>query len=367
MPQKKQLRVILDSGAYTAYHQNVKIDVEEYAEFLKKHSDLFLGGCINLDVILDAEASYRNWEILRSKGVDTIPVYHMSTDEKWLEKYMQQTDYICIGAIAELSVMQRTSGLSYLFKKYLLDSKGVPKIRTHGLGVTAASMITRFPWYSVDSASAVKTSAFGNVLTPRIRNIERKKDGTLTYTYDIGKLDPLFVSDRYPERLRTGNASFFSLPPMVKEAYRDFFLQRGYYICEDAAIEPPPVKRVHAKRRKEMEESGVPLWKLPSLLEEETVVEAEDSKEEYYANSLSRSWESRLEYSLDIFKEFTEKYATPIVYQVATTTQHMDLMFERGLPILLSYYALKEKKGSLFERLLTLTKEHTNRKGEQQA
>jgi len=159
---------MLDSGAYTASRNpNVKLDIDEYIEFIRQHGDIF-DYCINLDVIGNDESSYKNWKYIRQQGIDVLPVFHMGTDEKWLQKYLRQADYIGLGAVANVSTDQRISGLTRIWIQHLLDSKGMPKAKIHALGLTATNVLLRFPWYSVDSSSPNLMAGFGKITLPKI-------------------------------------------------------------------------------------------------------------------------------------------------------------------------------------------------------
>ena len=80
------LKTMLDSGAYSAFRQGKKIDIDEYAEFIKVNGHNY-DAKITLDVINDAKNTYRNWLYLRNKGVDVIPVYP-KTIQKNIRAYL---------------------------------------------------------------------------------------------------------------------------------------------------------------------------------------------------------------------------------------------------------------------------------------
>ncbi len=45
----------------------------------------------------------------------------------------------------------------------------MPRVRTHGFAMTSLLLITRYPWWSVDSSSWVKLGAYGFVYIPRMK------------------------------------------------------------------------------------------------------------------------------------------------------------------------------------------------------
>jgi hypothetical protein len=164
---------ILDSGAFSAYYSGAIITVEEYAKFVTEYKSTFKGGAICLDVIGDRRASYDNWIKLRELGADTIPVFHLQPDDKslddgysYLDKYLSRTKHLCIGGIARLNTEQRTYGLDAVWN-YLGKSGADKTHKFHGLGLTRLQLMTRFPWHSVDSATAVKNAMNGAIFIPR--------------------------------------------------------------------------------------------------------------------------------------------------------------------------------------------------------
>ena len=163
-------RIMLDSGAFSAWTRGAVIDIDQYAEFILKHQDIF-EIAVNLDVLNDGKASYDNWKYLRSKGCNVMPVYHLSTNRKYLERYLKNTDYICLGAIAKLHTTARLKGLTYIWDQYLIDRKTrLPKVKVHGLGLTAIQIMRSYPWYSVDSKAWLDFASYGKVIMPPLKN-----------------------------------------------------------------------------------------------------------------------------------------------------------------------------------------------------
>jgi len=209
----------LDSGAYTAMTKGIYIDIDQYIEFIKKY-EKYLDIYANLDVIgdQDGEKSYENWKYMRSKGVNPLPVYHAHADPKYLLLYMKETDYIAIGAISEMNTTQRLLSLDKIWRKYLLDEKGFPKVKCHGFGLTAAEIMSRYPWYSVDSMSWSLMSAYGHVYIPA------KKDGKYNYQITPTKI---CISNRSPS-IGTENSHFSTISEMDRKPILEYFECKGF-------------------------------------------------------------------------------------------------------------------------------------------
>jgi len=162
--------IIIDSGAYSAKTQNIKIDIDEYIDWLEENQDV-CDKYFSLDVIGNGDKSYQNFLYMRMKGLDPIPVWHAETDEKFLELYLEVCDYIAIGAISVMSNERTSNSLDKVWKKYLTDDDYMPIVKVHGFGLTSLSMMTMYPWYSVDSTSWVQFGRYGVILIPHTRKM----------------------------------------------------------------------------------------------------------------------------------------------------------------------------------------------------
>ena len=192
---KSKIRLFMDSGAPTFYRKyssklkpsgggthfaNRKYDrfdyvyseefqqyTQDYIDFLKKEAkDLFV--YVNLDVINNAELTWQQQLLLEQNGLSPMPVFHISSDEKYLRRYVDNYDYIAIAGMGGNSKKDVFPILDYLFKKYIMDDKGKPRVKVHGLAATSLPLMQRYPWYSVDSATCHKLAIYGNILIPDV-------------------------------------------------------------------------------------------------------------------------------------------------------------------------------------------------------
>jgi hypothetical protein len=216
----KPVEIFLDSGAFSAWSTNTEIKLDDYCDHIKKHKYL-VTHYANLDVINNAEASYRNWRRMRAKGFNPIPVYHAETEEKYLEKYLTASDVevVAIGAISHMSSEARVSNLDYLWRNYLADSDGMPLKKFHGFGLTTPAICLRYPWYSVDSTSWVLFGRYGIVLIPKL--------GREGWVYNSIP-DQIFVSTRSPQQFKIEARHWNSLTEMDRSRYRQYFKEKGY-------------------------------------------------------------------------------------------------------------------------------------------
>jgi len=328
---------MLDSGAYSARYSGAAIDLDEYIEFLQAHQERFKGGVINLDVIDDGRSSYQNWRRIRRAGIDAIPVYHLGTEEEWLAKYLEEADYVALGAIVKLSSSLRIRGLDRIWDQYLIDSKGVPTHKVHGLGLTSNEIVSRYPWYSVDSATCIKHASYGGILMPRLtvegNNVEP----------DFRHLDLLAVSDQRAHYVGKASA-FYSLPLMVKERIQRFCSDLGFQISD--SIEGRTL-RPRRSRKGEVRDREFDL----GLYLPESADQTDNGEEQ---QTLSTSYVQRIAFNAEIWNRllrYLELQGRPLkMYHVTGETAQAKMLVAQAnkgdiLPrLLLSYHNLKTRK-----------------------
>jgi len=67
-------------------------------------------------------------------------------------------------------VFKSRKAISQFFDKIyvlLTDAEGWPRNRIHGFGISDLKILSKYPMYSSDSTSWVKTSGLGHILTPK--------------------------------------------------------------------------------------------------------------------------------------------------------------------------------------------------------
>lgn len=139
---------------------------KEYAQFVKEHEQ-YLSAYPNLDVINNAELTYKNQKWLEKRGLKPNPVWHFGSDVKWLRRYLDEGyKYICIGGMVPNPTRVLMPALDRIWMNELTDSNGMPKVKVHGFAMTSFVLMYRYPWFSVDSKSWIDYSRFGRVLVP---------------------------------------------------------------------------------------------------------------------------------------------------------------------------------------------------------
>ena len=164
-------KVFLDSGAFSAFTLGVEIDLPTYCEYIKRNRDLWRvedGAmmCSVLDGIGDPLKTYQNQLAMEQLGAPPLPCFHFGEDERYLEHYVKNYEYITIGGMVGKPSAQLARWLDRIWERYMVDHTGKPRLKVHAFGITAIPIMERYPWYSVDSSSWIQSAAFGSIITP---------------------------------------------------------------------------------------------------------------------------------------------------------------------------------------------------------
>lgn len=187
--RREGARVFLDSGAFSAYTLGIEISVREYCEYIQRNLDIIrveddVVMASVLDGIGDPLQTYRNQLEMEARGARPLPCFHAGEDERYLEWYVQNYEYITLGGMVGSSTKQLCVWLDRVWDRYLVDGSGRPRLKVHGFGITAVPIMERYPWHSCDSSSWIQSAAFGSIVTP--------------------KHGPLTVSEKSPSRHDAG-------------------------------------------------------------------------------------------------------------------------------------------------------------------
>lgn len=196
--RRESAHVFMDSGAFSAWTLGVELSIVEYCDYLKRNADIirvedgaFMASV--LDGIGDPLKTYQNQMHMEHLGVRPLPCFHKGEDERYLEYYIKNYDYITIGGMVGSSVEQLRIWLDRIWDRYLAPG-GKPLVKVHGFGMTSVELMELYPWYSIDSSSWIQSAAFGNIVMPRYR------EDTVPHI----KANPLKVSEKSPSKHDAG-------------------------------------------------------------------------------------------------------------------------------------------------------------------
>lgn len=206
-------QIFLDSGAFSAFTLGVELSVAEYCAYIQRNADILRkdGNAVMasvLDGIGDPQKTWENqYEMEHRFHCKPLPCFHAGEDERYLEHYVKNYEYITLGGLVGSSTKALITWLDRIWDRYLVDGSGHPRCKVHGFGITAIPLMERYPWHSCDSSSWIQSAAFGSVVTP--------------------EWGPLSVSEKSPSRHDAGQHAS-SLTPLEQEVVFQTLEKQGF-------------------------------------------------------------------------------------------------------------------------------------------
>jgi hypothetical protein len=147
------IRFLLDSGAFTAWKAGKTIQVDDYCKFIES-LPFKPWRYFTLDVIGDPEKSFKNYELMLSRGFKPIPIFTRGEDIKMIDEYYKTSDVVGIGGLVGT---QGNKG----FVKGIMNVVGDRKV--HWLGFTNDNFVIHYKPYSIDSSSWTMGGRFAHI------------------------------------------------------------------------------------------------------------------------------------------------------------------------------------------------------------
>uniref|UniRef100_A0A6M3KMF8 Putative queuosine tRNA-ribosyltransferase n=1 Tax=viral metagenome TaxID=1070528 RepID=A0A6M3KMF8_9ZZZZ len=232
-------RLILDSGAYSAWTSKSKISLNDYTQFCLANQSQF-DYIVNLDVIpaefgqvgipeKERERSAKEGWINFLKMIDAgipqnkiIPVFHQEENFRWLKKMMLKSKYIGISPANDRNTPQKIEWLDECMK-YVCNEYGMPIVKFHGFGITSVKILRRYPFYSADSSTWVKFSRYGTILIPKTNKNQ--------WRYDKNPI-PIQVTKRASSRKEDNWKHFDSIPKEAQDVVVKYVTEKGFEMGE---------------------------------------------------------------------------------------------------------------------------------------
>lgn len=163
--------VIMDSGAFTAHTQGREITVAEYGRFIDEvtaHHGSRLAELhfMALDVIGDQRATWRNLGKLEKLGHQVIPVLTYGAQAGDVKRAADYP-YVALGGLVGAPRARLQPWLDGVFN--ILTREDFPRV--HLLGLTQEWALRRYPAFSCDSSSWLRTLRFGLTELPGIDKV----------------------------------------------------------------------------------------------------------------------------------------------------------------------------------------------------
>lgn len=148
-------RLMVDSGAFTAWKQGSEVDLKAYCDFIKGLPPQWDVRAVQLDKMHDPEGTARNLQTMLDAGVQNVmPVFTRGDKPENLEAMYSISDYILLGGVA-----QGEGNAAYV--KWFSEVNQGRKV--HWLGFVKMPFIQKYKPTSVDSSSPNGTARFGNL------------------------------------------------------------------------------------------------------------------------------------------------------------------------------------------------------------
>jgi hypothetical protein len=177
MPSKKPIiSLFLDSGAFSAAKNNTELPLQPYIDFLHKNLK-WITLYANMDDLNDPIKTMENQKEMEKQGLNPLPVYHTAENRKYLERLVEQYNFIGIGGFPCNNLEERKNYFTAIFKIIIEVSKSLkqePPL-VHGFGVGNLDLIHSFPWCTVDATSWCRNYKYFPIFI-RVKEGESFKD-----------------------------------------------------------------------------------------------------------------------------------------------------------------------------------------------
>lgn len=159
--------LLLDSGAFSCFTLGVKLKLSEYSLWIREqqgHVVPWVKFYSALDVIGDADLTWRNLKVMEQDGLKPRPVIHYGYTENQITRVLDEYDTFSIGGMVPLL---RGSNRDELYR--FLDNVVGKAVRLwghpviHGFGITVPRILLRYPFDSVDSSSWLAGARYARV------------------------------------------------------------------------------------------------------------------------------------------------------------------------------------------------------------
>lgn len=148
----EEYRLMIDSGAFTAWNSGKTILLDEYCKFLDRVREKISFKAVQLDVIGDEDKTAKNYDIMCARGFDVMPVFTRGASESYLEELYRKTDYVLLGNVA---FGEKNDN----YVKWFLEKNG--KRKAHLLGFTKLNYLKYYKPFSCDSSTWNAAVRFG--------------------------------------------------------------------------------------------------------------------------------------------------------------------------------------------------------------
>lgn len=151
-------RILVDSGAFTAWSTGKEIKFNEYVDFLRTWEGEW-NHAVTLDTIGDPIATAKNTRKLHGLGLPVMPVFTVGDKLPEFDAMIRDVGYVCVGGTVGMAKEQQTRRLAMLQRRAQDLGGGI-----HALGVGADVALRKIRPFSADASNISGTFRFGTVI-----------------------------------------------------------------------------------------------------------------------------------------------------------------------------------------------------------
>lgn len=184
--EHNDIKVFVDSGAFSAWSKGKKIDVDEYINYINTNTneltlfasvDNIPGELTRTPTLKEKQQSpilsWDNYMYMRERIIDKdklLPVFHIGEDLKYLNNMCnvildgKHIPYIALGGTVGIKDRKVKENWYKQCFRVIKDSKN-PNVKVHAFGMTSLNILENFPFTSADSTSWLMTANNGSLIT----------------------------------------------------------------------------------------------------------------------------------------------------------------------------------------------------------
>lgn len=149
-------RLIIDSGAFSAYNSGHEVTLDGYCEFLKAIRYERFERAVQLDVVFNPEETQKNLARMRDMGFDVSPVFTRGDDFEYFDQLLEDDQYVFVGGVQSQG---RGNTEPMRFAKACMERSHGKKV--HYLAFIRSDFLIYYKPYSVDASTWSSSAQFG--------------------------------------------------------------------------------------------------------------------------------------------------------------------------------------------------------------
>lgn len=152
-------RVVLDSGAFSAWTKGRPIDLDAYLDHIQAHGARY-AWIAALDEIGDADGSLRNWQTMLDRlpvelAAKVVPVFHEGEPLEALDEYVSRSQLVGLGR----TLGRKSKPHTFVFYDACFNAH--PSAQFHAFGNGSPETLEPYPFASFDCTTWERDASYG--------------------------------------------------------------------------------------------------------------------------------------------------------------------------------------------------------------